>query len=738
MTSVTVTAIGPLVRDVVFLKGEGPDETFLLGSRGGGALWNALVNASLNKAATQALCIGGSDTAAAQCVDDLRTARVSIALHRTQRGKPTRTLHELLSKKSVGLNKPSHEFTVVCPVCGTKTYLNGTARVSEEFVEEASRILRRNGNDGLWVHLDGLDSTRLDALRGLPEGRTWLSLDLGRSTGLFRMRQTSVLERLARFDVLFVHSKVVAELKRMAGAGSESDLLSRGRCRLLVVSKGAKGLDYWARVGSTVIRSHQDSSHPERLLDTAGAGDALIGSFLAQLARSGCQGIEESLGDKEWIEAKLRAAQDWAAYKCGFIGARGHLAGTDGKTWSWDFSPSSLKGSGTASELRLANLSRSRCVACDWTIDATFRDSLGAAVRFKQNLGNLPVKVEKAWKLRGDFPWPQLRSVRGQGYVVGTGGSFVVATFLAQLLTAATGELVAPIRPFDYVRTGIPKGFAVFVSNTGRTHDIAQALDHALSEEVPRIFFVTGAPKERLSLPLRASKDTLLSTGADGERGFLSVAGAVVPCFFASAAFTPSLWENPEGNLLFNRLYNNARKRAGTAYGEFQAIRSAPKISNHPVAILGGGLAWPAMLDLESKMVEGGLGLPQVSEMKDYSHGRFVSSMGKRGTAVVCGMPDDASYRSFLITKLRARLPTIELSTEISGSWGALDLVLQVEHLLQMISEREGVDISSPEVPAVGLELYHYKSLLQSEGPKTLDMEAGAQELAKQTPWPTE
>ena len=49
--------------------------------------------------------------------------------------------------------------------------------------------------------------------------------------------------------------------------------------------------------------------------------------------------------------------------------------------------------------------------------------------------------------------------------------------------------------------------------------------------------------------------------------------------------------------------------------------------ANQSIDVFGGGDSWPAVLDLESKMIEGDLGRATLLEVKDFSHGRFLHTL---------------------------------------------------------------------------------------------------------------
>ena len=75
-------------------------------------------------------------------------------------------------------------------------------------------------------------------------------------------------------------------------------------------------------------------------------------------------------------------------------------------------------------------------------------------------------------------------------------------------------------------------------------------------------------------------------------------------------------------------------------------------------------------------------------------------------------MPDDKPYRDFMIGKFPRNVPICELVSDSTGPQGGIELLLMTEHLMKLISEREGIDISKPSIPRKGLELYTYSDIL--------------------------
>jgi fructoselysine-6-P-deglycase FrlB-like protein len=364
-------------------------------------------------------------------------------------------------------------------------------------------------------------------------------------------------------------------------------------------------------------------------------------------------------------------------------------------------------------DLRLKNEGLAKCCACNTPflerspLDRS-RISINA-LRFHGNVLSLPKSIERSWSHRNETPWRELLELSGPGYVIGTGGSFVVASFIAQLISKNKKNIVLPIKPFDFIRMGFNVPFAILISNSGKTPDIMSAFKQAQNMGIPKVLLISGNKQLESMDILRKDNDILLYTGANEDRGFLSVLGVIIPCFL-SWAVSEEIWFKDEGYRYFNDLYLKSEIKVNNNFSKYKRNVDF-KISGRKSIILGGGFAWPAMLNIESKMVESNFGRPQISEIKDYSHGRFVSSMDQNVLAIVCGMPDDKEFRDFLIERLKDRNDVIEINSEEDGPIGSLELLLQSEHLMRCFTEKENIDISKPKIPRKGLELYKYEKL---------------------------
>jgi fructoselysine-6-P-deglycase FrlB-like protein len=311
----------------------------------------------------------------------------------------------------------------------------------------------------------------------------------------------------------------------------------------------------------------------------------------------------------------------------------------------------------------------------------------------------------------------RLLDASGTAYVVGSGGSFPVALFVASALTRA-GWFAQPVRPFDYIRLAGEASVVVVITYSGRTSDAGEVIDHAHAIG-SRVVLLTSNARAPLKQKL-TDEDTLIAYGApDGplERGFVSILGTVAPCALWVAAS-----EGLEGLSVLaaslDGLVESDGRRADVVGG---ALRSDPSI-----ALIGGGLAWPAIADLESKFVEARVADVQVHEAKDFSHGRFTSLLGSAEgllkPTVVFGVGAEHPYEAVLRKVLRDQrgdeTPSVSLRARGNSLTAALELLVRVQFFAQRAAAVAGVDISRPaDIPEKGLALYLYEGKLAPAEP---------------------
>lgn len=296
----------------------------------------------------------------------------------------------------------------------------------------------------------------------------------------------------------------------------------------------------------------------------------------------------------------------------------------------------------------------------------------------------------------------------GISYVIGTGGSFSAAYFAAQAINRYGSLFAIPVYPYEYIRTARPTDSVLLISHSGSTSDISAAALHAKTLGVNRVILLTGgAANPDAARTLDPHRDVLISYGSEhdpAERGFVSIFGTVAPCALWAATVT--------GDENFAELldYWPWIESEASSVGD-QLAESLSK--DDPLPVLSGGYAMPAMIDLESKFTETNLGVVMRHEVKDFSHGRFMSVLcsNRDGTpSLIIAVHRLSAYERRLSRVLESRGQAFRYTSHFDGILGAFELMVAVQFITERIGASKGIDISKPgDIREQGLDLYKYR-----------------------------
>jgi hypothetical protein len=157
-----------------------------------------------------------------------------------------------------------------------------------------------------------------------------------------------------------------------------------------------------------------------------------------------------------------------------------------------------------------------------------------------------------------------------------------------------------------------------------------------------------------------------------------------------------------------DNLYRLSRNAERTSAGV--AANFANSIDSTHMIALGSGWGWPAMIDFESKIVEGGICTVEVSEMKNFTHGRYINALYHRQNRhfVLFDSPLENELTAFFARKLGRYFPQRLdiLRTDLSGVKGSLDLVIQAMSLAFHLGEKSGRNLLKPRYPPEARGLY--------------------------------
>jgi sugar/nucleoside kinase (ribokinase family)/phosphoheptose isomerase len=684
-----IVGLGDLVHDAHYERLG--DTLRYTGSRGGGSVWNILANAYAQGAEAMGVGFGGLDDRREVVLDDHKRLGIDMLWAGTHASRATCTMHHF-PRPNPPLYGGQYQTTGRCRVCLRRTdfaKLRDASTVSEAW----SRI--PNGANILVV--DRLTTLRTEWAREL-KVRGWLTaIDIGYPGYLSTYKPESIAEQLGSLSLVFVQGPVANALMSKLHEADEAGVARRLEC-VFIVSNGDQGMWCFDGRGGNV-RRFQVQPPACVVTDTVGAGDCFFGSLLASLVAAGDVG-PDLRSDLRALEQFCNDAMENVIPALAAVGARGHLAG------GLDLLPSAASRSGDPGAMAPlpTGSALGPCEVCgDRGSISLSREEKSTPVPLSRiNVAQIRKRVAAVVETQSAVQ--QCRNqleAPGRTVVCGTGGSYAAARAIAALMnhrwteTKASGGLAVAMRPLEAMEIAGRVDRFIAISYSGRSPDVWRSMEEARFAGVPCVLVTAGRPPEsvRSDSELEIIRYGSSDAGSQRtlERGFISFAGTVAPVALWTAAVAGL-------DLIREVLHDVDLSRDAAAIGRAAADVCGQRGGG--IAVVAGHWGAAAMNDIESKFVEGALAPVLLHDMKDFSHGRFVSVSSERASTqavLVLGVGEPSEYEDSLLRALRDGTEDVfELRTNQRGPVGSLDLLLASQTFGVEFASALGVDISVP------------------------------------------
>jgi hypothetical protein len=273
-------------------------------------------------------------------------------------------------------------------------------------------------------------------------------------------------------------------------------------------------------------------------------------------------------------------------------------------------------------------------------------------VRYRRELAHLQTAYSAALSadismLAGAVASSAVRPVA----MIGSGGSFSVASFAAYLHQIRTGRLANAVTPLDYLGLPLTDCAVMCFSASGRNKDIAAAFEEAANREARPLVGVVmrnRSPLHELAGRYRYSR--LVSAASPAFKdGFLAVGSLVGVCTLLVRAYRDLVGDRTG---LPEKLQDLVEGVTGGSLDEL-VKKSVPALGPPTTSILVTASLKPAAADIESRFVEAALGNVHATDFRNFGHGRH-HWFAKRATetgiiALVGDGQDPAAQRKPLI-----------------------------------------------------------------------------------------
>ncbi len=277
---------------------------------------------------------------------------------------------------------------------------------------------------------------------------------------------------------------------------------------------------------------------------------------------------------------------------------------------------------------------------------------------------------------------------------VGSGGSATAAHFAALLHRHLTRSPSRHATPLELLlgEPGLANSAVLVLSASGRNSDVLAAVRVATQAEVPCLGSISTQRKSPLARDVSAY-----------TRGF---------------AFVQQLPSGKDGFLATNSLLGTLVVLARGYKAELASVCTSPDISvpndiagRGSAIVLHAGWSSPIATDLESRMHESTLLNVQVSDYRNFGHGRhlWLSRRGDETVVLALITPETASLAERTLRLVPKGIPVLRLATAATGPAASIELLCASLHWTALLAELHSLDPGRPHVPTFGRQLFHVR-----------------------------
>jgi len=285
---------------------------------------------------------------------------------------------------------------------------------------------------------------------------------------------------------------------------------------------------------------------------------------------------------------------------------------------------------------------------------------------------------------------------------VGSGGSATAAHLAALLHRFQAGSFARYTTPLELLLSepNLRDAAVLLLSASGKNRDVLAALECCIQRDARTV--ATLCTRRGSPLATRARRFergyVFEEDAPSGKDGFLATNSLLATCIFIARAYGAKLPER------------------FSAEGPWQV----PDVSGrYVVEVLHGGWSSPVATDLESKLNESAIASAQLSDYRNFGHGRHFWLARRASDTIVVALitPETSRLAARTCALLPQEVPVFELRTIHEGPLGTIDLLLQGFHLVGILGGRQAFDPGRPTVPEFGRKLYHLAPPVPADDP---------------------
>jgi hypothetical protein len=342
------------------------------------------------------------------------------------------------------------------------------------------------------------------------------------------------------------------------------------------------------------------------------------------------------------------------------------------------------------------------------------RRPVSQRLSYAEQLDLLPDTYRSSVKANVELLREALQAARGRKTIyVGSGGALAVARLAADLHDSASSAVGIAATPLEYLRmSGAADQALVLFTASGRHPDASAVIKAALTGRAHPIVVVTHRTEDELPAGIADAPTTVVTLPAVlRAEGFLATNSVLA---MSTAVIRANDFDLPADLPAF----------------KFKSV--TPLRDN--VVVLGVPGLDAVATDLETRLAETGLSGVQVTDYRNFAHGRHTGLARRLDrtsvVALISSQFQELAERTLRL--LPGATDVVRLESTLPWPACALDLLVASMKTVARTAESEGIDPSKPRVPEFGRRLYRLSARrLIPQPPSPVDRKLDAAKIKR-------
>ncbi len=716
MNSEVIFIAGLITADHIFLKNE--KNWNYIGSIGGGSAAN--VYFALKSFDIPVKLIGAVGNRKPNLLNialkDINSYSKNNNLIYISENSETREYYHLIEKSN---NHWNHKFSSSSPISNTKQ-TNSVQFRKSYFLKEFENSI----DECKFFYMDRLSKSLLEFAELAKKRNILLIFDFGTISTRY-LKEDLVKKAINLADVIQIPKKIFNLLKKSLQFETFHEI--NPDILIWIITDGENPIKtYHTNFGEIEIEVQKINN----VIDSAGAGDAFMTMLIKQIFDLYDNHISLKSIDKELFIDVIQKSIMNARKACLFLGSR---------TYIYDYL-NSKKNFSSLYEYLIKNFEIEEGmfeksinlienygkksqeinneILC--ILDNKKVELIRGKGVFESNLLNLPSVLKYSMDFfEKEFYSIESGKVGHHLIVIGSGASYSVAKAIEQLFKPPNERFcVYAYTPFEYI-LNINETYPVcIISYSGTNPDIKSCFKKAIKNKSKKIFLLTGSSNSLLVKKISKLKNGFILPvkTPQKERGFVGVYSMISSISILTKFLYSNKWKEEYSKFISQKNLENLVKRYTVKiHKDFNHKLNKYKTMEQKLHIIALGTNWskPTLVDLESKIIECNLGTIERSDLKNYTHGRYINLYKNPNNrlVIIFKTPETSDLANFLYSRFSSFVPVFEIKTQSNDFIGMIDLFIQMLVFVNELGKFYNQDPSKPGFPNEAKGLYNWTGL---------------------------